>query len=136
MKIFSAGPKISNLYFLEYLNFADSKSVLRFFISFLDQRLQPFNVGSLWLFLAVLTSLWRAVIFNPRKIWRIWEQIWNQRDSNILESINSIFLAEPKNSFFCSSFFIFIFQFSKIFCQLKYSAKNYFSNGVWFLNIA
>ena len=31
MKIFSVWPKMSNLYFLEYLNFADSKTVLRFY---------------------------------------------------------------------------------------------------------
>ena len=37
-------------YFLEYLNFADSKSVLRFFTSFLDQKLQPCKVGPLWPF--------------------------------------------------------------------------------------
>ena len=45
VKNFSAGTKISNLYFLEYLNFADSKSVLRFFISFLDQKLQLCKEG-------------------------------------------------------------------------------------------
>ena len=43
MNIFWAGQRISNLYFLEYLSFADSKSLLRFFISFLEQKLQPFK---------------------------------------------------------------------------------------------
>ena len=38
MKIYSAGPKISNRYFSEYLNLADSKSVLRFFVPFLDLK--------------------------------------------------------------------------------------------------
>ena len=42
-------------------------SISKFFISFLDQRLQPFKVGPLWPFLAVLTSLWRAVTFDPRR---------------------------------------------------------------------
>ena len=66
MKIFSVEPKISNWYYFKYLNSADSKSMLRFFISLLDQKLQPFKVGPLWPFLAVLTSLWRAVTFDEK----------------------------------------------------------------------
>ena len=48
MKIFSSGSKISNLYFLECLNIADSKSVFRFFIYFFYQKLQSFKVALKW----------------------------------------------------------------------------------------
>ena len=125
MKIFSAGSNIKNWYFLEYLNFADSESVLRFFISFLDQSLQPFKVGPLWPFLAVSNSLWRAVTFaDPRKIWKIWAQIWNQRSSNILKSINSIFLAQPKkSSFFPLHFLPSFFNIQKNLDQLNILLK-------------
>ena len=44
MKIFFTRPRILTYVYLEYLNIADSISVLRFFISFLDQKLQPFEV--------------------------------------------------------------------------------------------
>ena len=114
MKIFSAQPKISNWYFLKYLNFADSKSGLRFFISFLHQKLQPCKKELKRPKTAKVDPLCRAITFDPWKIWKIWAQIWNQRSSNIKKCINSIFLAEPKkSSLFSSSFFIFIFQFSK-----------------------
>ena len=45
MKIFSTWPKYFNLYFTAALNFADFKYVFRLFISFLDQKLQPSEVG-------------------------------------------------------------------------------------------
>ena len=135
MKIFSARPEISNWYFLEYLNFADSKTVFRFLGS---------KTASLqrWLKTTKRTEVdpfWRLLSFDPRKIWKIWAQIWNQRSSSILKSINSIFLAQPKkSSFFSSSFFIFIFQFSKNILSIKIFCycKNYLSNGVWLFNIA
>ena len=131
MKIFSARPKISNWYFVEYLNFADSKSVLRFFISFLDQKLESFKEGLKRPKRAKVDPLCRAVTFDPRKIWKIWKQIWNQRSSNILKSINSVFLAEPKKSLiFCLHFSSSFFNFQKDINQLKYSAKNYLFNGV------
>ena len=125
MKIFSARPKISNWYFLEYLNFADSKSMLRFFISFLDQRLQPFKVGPFWPFLAVLTSLWRAVTFDPKK--------YMKNLSTDLESVKfkyskkyKFYIFGPAEKIFIFFLFIFhlhFFNFQKLFGQLKYSAK-------------
>ena len=45
MKIFSTGWQIMNSHFLEHLNLADFKPVFRFFVSSLDQKLQPFGVG-------------------------------------------------------------------------------------------
>ena len=53
MKNFSTWPKYFKLYFSETLKFADFKYVFRFFISFFHQKLQPFKVGLLCLFLPV-----------------------------------------------------------------------------------
>ena len=55
--------------------------------------------------------IWRAVAFDPRKIWKIWAQIWNQWTSNILISINSIFFG-PAEKIFIFFFFIFHLHFS------------------------
>ena len=70
MKNFSAGPKISNLYFLEYLNFADSKSVLRFFISF-RSKVTALKREVKRPKRAKVDPLFRAVTFDPRKIRKI-----------------------------------------------------------------
>ena len=81
-------------------------------------------MGPLWPFLAVLTSLWRAVTFDPRKIWKIWAQIWNQRSSNILKSVNSKFLTQAKkSSFFPLHVSSSSFNFSKIILSIKIFCK-------------
>ena len=81
MKNFSAAPKILNLYFLEYLNIVDSKTVFRFFISILDQKLQPFKVGPVLPFLAVFT------VFSPTwKGCNFWSKIDIKNLSTDLES--------------------------------------------------
>ena len=68
MKIFSAWPKISNWCFLKYSNFADSKSRLGFFISFLDQKLHPCKEGLKRPKRTKVDPLCRAVTFDPWKI--------------------------------------------------------------------
>ena len=68
MKIFSTWQKYFNLYFSKTLNFADFKYVLRFFISFFNKKLQSSEVDLFYLFLPILSLLWRAVALDRRKI--------------------------------------------------------------------
>ena len=68
MKIFSTGPKYFNLYFSETLNFADFKYDFGFFISCLDQKLQPSKVGLKWAKTGKMDPLHRAVTFDRSKI--------------------------------------------------------------------
>ena len=119
VKILSTGGKIINWHFSKYLNLADFKYAFRFFISSLDQRLQPSGVGLFWPNLMVFFCRFSS---TPRGC--------NFKSEKDTKNLNADFkLARFKYSKKCQFiifqlkkiviFFFFIFKFFKKFFSIE-----------------
>ena len=117
LMIFPTSWKIMNWHFLEYFSYFSDFSYL-----FLDLKLQPLGVGLKRPKTIKMDLILRAVTFDPRKIWKIWMHIWNQRGSNILNCQFIIFQPVEKNLHFFVLHFSSSFSiFSKKFFILNFS---------------
>ena len=96
-----------HFHYVKTIDLADSKSVIRFFISSLDRKLQTLKVDQIslkWAKIGLFGQFSRAITFDLKKLWKIWKQIWNQLSSKFLAWENENNWTKRIFSFSSSSF--------------------------------
>ena len=109
-RFFLLGQNISNYTFLKLWTSLISNMYSDFSYLFSIKSYSP----SKWVhfacfcpFLTIFSLLWRAVIFDRSKIWKIRKHIWNQRSSKAFEKYKLKYFGQVEKIFI---FFFFIFH--------------------------